>query len=139
MYWCRKTARWAIILTVLMGGLTTPFTVHAATADEQFAKLRDQYFLRTLQLNPVTSSYLGGDGYSKKLKDINSKLRNYGADALANEDEFYRTLQAQLQKIDASQLSRSVYVDYDVLTVQLAFLVHQYEVVRNHQRGFDGG
>ena len=84
MYWRKKTTRWMIILTALVGGLAMSVTVHAATADEQFAKLRDKYFLRTLQLNPVTSSYLGGDGYSKKLKDINGKLRNYGADALAD-------------------------------------------------------
>ena len=30
--------------------------------DAEFVALRERYFLTTLELNPVTSTYLGGDG-----------------------------------------------------------------------------
>lgn len=133
-----KTAIWATTFAVMSIMLTTAVLPAAATtADAKFTALRDKYFLQTLQRNPVTSTYLGGDGYSKKLKEINGKLRNYRADALAAESDFYRTLQADLQKIDADALSPSTHVDYEAMTAQLAFLVRQYEVVRNHQRAVE--
>ena len=40
----------------------------AADKARAFVALRDRYFVRTLQLNPVTSTYLGGDAYEFKPK-----------------------------------------------------------------------
>ena len=40
------------------------------------ASIRDQYFLHFLELNPVVSTYLGGDGYDPRLAGINGKLRD---------------------------------------------------------------
>ncbi|HEU4877950.1 MAG TPA: hypothetical protein VFT21_00765, partial [Gemmatimonadaceae bacterium] len=42
-----------------------------------FAQLRDRYFVFHLDKNPVTSTYLGGDGYSPALADANTRLRNF--------------------------------------------------------------
>ena len=39
-------------------------------ADGRFAGIRERYFLKTLELNPVTSTYLGGDGYSPALAGV---------------------------------------------------------------------
>src|SRR5690349_10606020 len=57
-----------------------------------FAQLRDRYFLQALKLNPVSATYLGGDGYSPELADINGRLRDYSPAALAREAAFYRQI-----------------------------------------------
>jgi len=54
---------------------TTP--VPAAPLPVDFAGLRDRYFLFHLKRNPVTSTYLGGDGYSPELADTNARFRDF--------------------------------------------------------------
>jgi uncharacterized protein (DUF885 family) len=102
-----------------------------------FGSIRDGYFLRFLQLNPVVSTYLGGDGYSPELSTINGKLRDYRPEALQTERSFYRGVQAELAKIDRQTLSDSDQIDYNVLQAQLAFLLHQIEELRQYERAID--
>jgi uncharacterized protein (DUF885 family) len=102
-----------------------------------FASIRDRYFLRFLQLNPVVSTYLGGDGYSPELSTINGELRNYRPDALETERAFYRGVQADLARVDRQTLSDSDRIDYTVLQAQLAFLLHQIEDLRQYERAVD--
>ena len=46
-------------------------TPRAPAEDAEFVALRERYFLTTLELNPVTCTYLGGDGYSATLAPVN--------------------------------------------------------------------
>jgi hypothetical protein len=49
----------------------------------------ERYFVEFLQLNPVVSTYLGGDG-TPSLAMINGKLRDHRAEALGSERAFHR-------------------------------------------------
>ncbi|HMA19238.1 MAG TPA: hypothetical protein VKO87_00475, partial [Gemmatimonadaceae bacterium] len=57
-----------------------------------FAQLRDRYFVYHLDKNPVTSTYLGGDGYSPTLADTNTRLRDYREASLDAELKEYKSL-----------------------------------------------
>src|SRR5689334_22736207 len=55
-----------------------------------FTELRDRFFLFHLNKNPVTSTYLGGDGYSPTLADANTRLRDYRQSSIDAELKEYR-------------------------------------------------
>jgi uncharacterized protein (DUF885 family) len=101
------------------------------------ASIRDQYFLHFLELNPVVSTYLGGDGYDPHLAGINGKLRDYRPEALATERDLYRRIRAELGRIDLRSLNTSDRIDHAVLQAQLAFLLHQIEDTRHFERAID--
>jgi uncharacterized protein (DUF885 family) len=109
----------------------------SGSGSSQFASIRDRYFLQFLQLNPVVSTYLGGDGYSPSLATVNGKLRDYQPDALGEEQRFYRGIRHELTRVDRGTLPARDRIDYDVLQAQLAFLLHQFEDRRQHQRAID--
>jgi len=92
-----------------------------------FAAVRDRYFLQALKLNPVTATYLGGDGYSPELADINGRLRDYSPAALTREAAFYREIMAADQAIDPAALSGQERIDQQMLRAQIGYLLHQLE------------
>ena len=106
-------------------------------AASPFSALRERYFLRTLELNPVVSTYLGGDGYSPTLVEINGRLRDYRPASLEREAAFYHEILDGLSRIDRAGLSPTERIDADVLDAQLAFLLHQIEDRRYHERSVD--
>jgi uncharacterized protein (DUF885 family) len=108
-----------------------------AGAASQFAALRDRYFLHTLELNPVVSTYLGGDGYSSSLAGVNGHLRDFRPEALASEGRFYHDIRSALGGIDRERLAPSERIDAAVLEAQVAFLLHQLEDRRYHGRCVD--
>lgn len=110
----------------------------ASTASSSpFAALRDRYFLRTLELNPVVSTYLGGDGYSPTLADVNGRLRDYRPDALRGEIGFYHEISGGLARIDRNRLSPAERIDAGVLEAQVSFVLHQLEDRRYQERSVD--
>ena len=106
-------------------------------ADRSFSELRDRFFLRHLELNPVTSTYLGGDGYSQTLRGINGKLRDYSVTALENELRFYRDVRDGIRAIDSSTLSTTARVDHQVIGAQLDYLIRYIDERHYHQRAID--
>jgi uncharacterized protein (DUF885 family) len=108
-----------------------------AGGSNSFIPIRDRYFLKFLQLNPVVATYLGGDGYSPSLATINGRLRDYRPEALAEERSFYGEVRDQLGRLDRKSLSANDRIDYHVLQAQLAFLLHQLEETRHHERAID--
>ena len=105
-------------------------------ADGGFVILRDRYFREQLVLNPVTSTYLGGDGWDQTLLALNGKLRDYSPGALADESREYRRLERSLGTLDATLLTPQGRVDHAVMGAQIAFLTHQIEQ-RYHERSVD--
>lgn len=105
-------------------------------ADEGFLKLRNRYFRDQLTLNPVTSTYLGGDGWDPALAALNGRLRNYSGDALAEEARAYDDVERGLTTIDAFLLTPQAKVDHAVISSQVAFLKYQLER-RYHERAVD--
>lgn len=109
----------------------------ASPADREFIGVRDRYFLRVMKLNPVTATYLGGDGYSAALHDVNGKLRDCRANNLDGEAEFYRTTARVLGAIDPDALSPAARIDRQLLGAQVAFMVHQLGDLHSHERSVD--
>jgi uncharacterized protein (DUF885 family) len=107
-----------------------------STPKSPFAKLRDRYFLEALRLNPVSATYLGGDGYSPALADINGRLRDHSPAALAREAAFYRQILAADQAIDPATLSGQERIDQQMLRAQIGYMLHQQER-RYHERSLD--
>ena len=102
-----------------------------------FAELRDRYFLYHLQKNPVTSTYLGGDGYHPSLADSNARLRDYREAAIADELKEYRSLRASIEAIPAASLTGAEIPDQQYMMAQLDFLIHQMGDLRYYQRALD--
>jgi uncharacterized protein (DUF885 family) len=105
--------------------------------DSRFIQLRDRYFLRSLELNPVTSTYLGGSGYSPALEKVDGGLRDLRPAALDQERRFYRGIQQDLARIPRDSLGSIARIDAAVLSAQLDFLLHQLDEVRSHERAID--
>ena len=105
--------------------------------DAPLVALRDRYFLRALELNPVTATYLGGDAYDPSLVRINGRLRDWRPEALEAERRYYEEVEAARQQIDVATLSPTARVDHAVLGAQLAFLLRQQGTWRSHQRCID--
>jgi uncharacterized protein (DUF885 family) len=103
----------------------------------EFAALRERYFVRSLALNPVTATYLGGDAYAPALRDVNARLRDYRPEALAAESRFLRDTQRMLAAIDRSRLSTRDQIDHALIGAQIVFVRRQNEERRYHQRAVD--
>jgi uncharacterized protein (DUF885 family) len=119
-----------------LGACTARDVPATDSADPSFLALRDRYFLKALEFNPVTSTYLGGDGYHPSLAGINGRLRDWSAASLGLEARFYQDIQRELGRIDPAGLSPQSRIDHGVLAAQLAFLLHQDER-RTYQRVVD--
>lgn len=105
--------------------------------DAEFAAIRERYFLRTLELNPVTCTYLGGDGYSAQLATVNGRLRDFTPAALQAEVTFLRQVMTDAEAISAAGLSRGPAIDRAVLLAQAGYMVHQLAERRYQERCVD--
>jgi uncharacterized protein (DUF885 family) len=105
-------------------------------ADYGFVQLRDRYFRQQLVLNPVTSTYLGGDGWDPALRPLNGKLRDYSPDALKDEAREWLRFDRAHGSIDATLLTPQGRVDHAVMSAQAQFLKNQLER-RYHERSVD--
>ncbi|MFN8653951.1 MAG: DUF885 domain-containing protein [Gemmatimonadales bacterium] len=109
----------------------------STAADATLLALRDRYFLRTLELNPVTATYLGGDGYDPSLAKIGARLRDWRPEALQAEREFLQEIEAARAKLDPATLSLQARIDHAVLGAQVAFLLRQSGERRLYERAID--
>jgi uncharacterized protein (DUF885 family) len=102
-----------------------------------FAELRDRYFLFNLDKNPVTSTYLGGDGYSPTLADANTRLRDYRQSSIDAEIREYQSLRASVEAIQPATLTPRERADRELMMAQLDFLLHQLNDLHYYQRALD--
>lgn len=102
-----------------------------------FSELRDQYFLFHLDKNPVTSTYLGGDGYSPLLATTNTRLRDFKQSSIDAEVKYYRDLRASIEAIPAASLTVRERADQQLMHAQLDFLLHQQGELKHYQRAID--
>jgi uncharacterized protein (DUF885 family) len=109
----------------------------AREPDGAFTALRDRFFLKALELAPVTATYLGGDGYDPALAGINGRLRDWDPKALTGERSFYHGIERELAGIAPTSLSPANAVDHAVLSAELGFLLHQLEDTRWYERAVD--
>jgi len=105
--------------------------------DEPLRALRDRYFLKALEQNPVTATYLGGDAYDPSLARIGGRLRDWRPDSLDAERRFYQEIESARAAIDPATLSPQARIDHAVLGAQLAFLLRQSGELRYYERCID--
>jgi len=109
----------------------------APAEDAEFVAVRERYFLKMLELNPVTSTYLGGDGYSPTLVAVNGKLRDFSPAGVGAEVTFLQSILAALEAIPVATLSPRSRVDHAVVRAQAAYMIHQLADRRYQERCVD--
>lgn len=143
-----ESKKWLIAVAVLAAGcgagsgaqgcsIGFGVEVENRVAIERFETLRDRFFIRHLLFNPVTSTYLGADGYSPVLQSTNGALKDYSEPSLARELAFYRETHQELQAIERDSLPPQLQVDHRVVDAQLKFLIRLIGERQYHQRALD--
>lgn len=105
-------------------------------ADESFTALRDEYFRGQLTVNPVTCTYLGGDGWDPALASLAARYRDYSPGALDAEGRELRRIERTHATLDSALLSSPRRIDHAVMGSQIAFLRFQMER-KYHERAVD--
>ncbi len=133
-----RSAQTAAAFGVLrhLGACAPKETPAVHQADPALTSLRDRYFLKELEYNPVTSTYLGGDGYHPSLAEVNGRLRDWTPATLGLETRFHQDVQRELATIDTTALSPQARIDHGVLAAQVGFLLHQ-DARRHQERAVD--
>ena len=131
-------ARFGILAAVLIALLPCAYScVPWGNADAVFESLRDRYFVQTLQMYPVTATYLGGSTCDPSLRRVDGRLRDTSRQARKREVAFYRKTQERLASLSAEDLCASNQIDYRVMEAQLNFVLHQLVDTRYHERAVD--
>ncbi|WP_394826790.1 DUF885 domain-containing protein [Pendulispora albinea] len=108
----------------------------ASSPDESFRALERRYVVEFLRRNPTVNTYLGGAGLDPSLAEADGRLRDHGARALQEEDQWLASMEKELEA--SSQLqSPALQIDRDVALAQVRFLVHQHQVRRYQEQSID--
>jgi uncharacterized protein (DUF885 family) len=105
--------------------------------DAAFKTIHDKYVVEFLRRNPTVNTYLGGAGLDPALKEVDGRLRDHSASALAEEDRWLADSQKAFQGVDAASLSPARRIDRDVALAQTAFLLRQHQTRRYQERAVD--
>ena len=76
-----------------------------------FSDLRERFFRGFLRFNPVTCTYLGGDGAYPDLAVTLRSLKDYSEIGRRDEMALYQQIQKKLSQIDPKSLSPADAVD----------------------------
>lgn len=115
---------------------TTPATASGG-GDQAFKKIHDKYVVEFLRRNPTVNTYLGGAGLDPSLKDVDGRLRDHSAAALAKEDRWLADSQKVFESVDPQTLSPTRRIDRAVALAQIAFLLRQHGIRRYQERAVD--
>src|SRR5215210_4032701 len=135
-----------LLLAVLLTGACvqqqTQNTAPSATpagggGDAAFKPIHDKYVVEFLRRNPTVNTYLGGAGLDPALKDVDGRLRDHSAAALAEEDRWLADSQKAFQAVDPAGLSPARRIDRDVALAQIAFLLRQHQTRKYQERAVD--
>jgi uncharacterized protein (DUF885 family) len=116
---CQKQADTAPTAETPAGAAST-----TTTADARFAELSKQALDTWMQLSPVGATQIGDHRFDGQIDDLSAAGRQKGLEAS-------KSLLAQLDKIDASQLSRENQVDAAILRNQLQSDIWNTEVLQS--------
>ncbi len=96
----------------------------AKPADTAFADLSARALAGWLKLSPVSATQIGEHRYDSEIDDLSAKGRQQSLD-------FSRTMLAELDRIDASRLSRENQVDAAILRNQLQYDIWRSEALQS--------
>lgn len=114
-----------------------PLACSGKDARLPWPEVREKYFVGYLKRDPVTATYLGADAYSPELADINAALPDASQAGRAERTAFYRSVLADLDRIDTGSLSPDDAIDREVVRAQVRFLLHMLEDLRHDQKSVD--
>lgn len=106
-------------------------------ARDQFNALRDTYFIRVLELNPVASMFLAGTAFDPALQGVNGRLRDFRPEAISREVAFFREVQRARNAIRPELLAPDDRIDHAVLGAQVSYILYQLEALRYYERCVD--
>src|ERR1044071_2484484 len=139
--------RLLLLLAVLLTGActtqqTTQNSAPASTpagggGDAAFKTVHDKYVVAFLRRNPPVNTSLGGAGLDPSLKDVDGRLRDHSANALAEEDRWLADSQKAFPGVDPASLSPARKIDRDVALAQIAFLLRQHQTRKYQERAVD--
>jgi uncharacterized protein (DUF885 family) len=132
------------LLAVLAGACSrdaappeSPAAGRADGGDEGFATLEHSYVIYFLSRFPVVATYLGGAALDPSLAEIDGRLRDHSAAALAGEDARWSDYRDRFRALDPEALSARRQIDRRVALAQLEFLLHQHRELRHQERALD--
>ena len=105
--------------------------------DQAFKQVHDRYVVEFLRRNPTVNTYLGGAGLDPSLKDVDGRLRDHSAAALAEEDRWLAESQKAFEAVDPASLSPARRIDRDVALAQINFQLHLHQERRYQERAVD--
>jgi uncharacterized protein (DUF885 family) len=105
--------------------------------DQAFKALHDKYVVEFLRRNPTVNTYLGGAGLDPSLRDVDGRLRDHSAAALAEEDRWLADTQKSFEAVAAETLSPARRIDREVALAQIRFLLRQHQQRRYQERAVD--
>jgi uncharacterized protein (DUF885 family) len=108
-----------------------------APQDARVLGLRNAWFMDVLKANPVTSTYIGGDGWSPALREGSGRLRDWSPGALRRELARIDEVRSVLSGIPDRELSPDLAVDRRAMLAQAGYLHHQLGDRRWHERAVD--
>src|SRR5215210_7144725 len=76
----------------------------AGGGDAAFKTIHDKYVVEFLRRNPTVNTYLGGGGLDPSLKDVDGRLRDHSATALAEEDRWLADSQKAFEAVAPDSL-----------------------------------
>src|SRR5215470_13871326 len=100
-----------------------PEPAAADSADATLKKTLSTYVVEFLRRNPTTNTYLGGAGLDPSLKEVDGKLRDYSATALADEDHWLTDTEKTIEGINPASLSANARIDREVALAQIRFML----------------
>src|SRR5262249_17462954 len=127
----------ALLAAACASSATARFPAERSDLDRRFEGLRESYFLKLLSLYPVVATYLGGDGYSASLSEVNGRLRDWSKTGVAAELAYLKALRGDLATIPAGGLLVGNHIDHAVVSAQVAFLLHMLEDKRWQERAIE--
>jgi uncharacterized protein (DUF885 family) len=108
-----------------------------ANPETAFAALEHEYAVYIMRQFPVVATYLGGAALDPALTDIDSKLRDYSADAIKQEDLQLQNFRERFTALNESSLSARRRIDRSVALAEIDYLLHQHGVRRYQERALD--
>ncbi len=105
--------------------------------DAALQPLLHTYVVGFLRLNPTVNTYLGGSGLDPSLRDVEGRLRDHSASALAREDQWLTEMQRAIDSIDPATLSARSRIDRDVALAQIRYQLHLHQVRKYQHRSLD--
>ncbi|HET7712648.1 MAG TPA: DUF885 domain-containing protein, partial [Thermoanaerobaculia bacterium] len=123
------------LLLVLFAGCATQPTMNPG--DATLDPLLRTYVVGFLRLNPTVNTYLGGSGLDPSLRDVEGRLRDHSAPALAREDQWLKEMEGAISGVDPATLSARARIDREVALAQIRYQLHLHQVRRYQQRSVD--